>query len=124
MFIIKLRALVTNTVYLISSLLQQENLENKMPESLQAKHEVIISELKAQLDDLESFAYKQVVKLFQVYVLLAINRKRLLYGPTKITMQCWFLLKITVQVINYELLSNNFTLIWLVVWYTYPLLRD
>ena len=41
-------------------LLQQENLENEMPESLKAKHEVIISELKAQLDDLESFAYKQV----------------------------------------------------------------
>ena len=31
-----------------------------MTESLKAKHEVIISELKAQLDDLESFAYKQV----------------------------------------------------------------
>ena len=40
-----------------------------MPESLKAKHEVIISELKAQLDDLESFAYKQVCGKFVFYML-------------------------------------------------------
>ena len=43
-----------------NDILQKENLETDMPESLKAKHEVIISELKAQLNDLESFAYKQV----------------------------------------------------------------
>ena len=38
-------------------------MSSEISDSMKAKHEVIITELKAQLDDLESFAYKQVSRL-------------------------------------------------------------